>query len=338
MNWTEQLKGDTLSWLLEPDQPGVRYLAMRDLQEKKETDPEFKAARQEAHTTGLIAMVLDKMQPEGYWAKPGPGYTTKYRSTVWALILLAQMGAHASQDDRIRRACTYLIDHGLTPGGQFSINGAPSGTIDCLQGNLCWALLEMGYDDPRVEKAFEWMARTVTGEGMAPKSDKEAERRYYAYQCGPLFACGPNANLSCAWGATKVMLAFGKLGEAQRTPLIRDAIQQGVDFFFKTDPVNADWPTRLGDKPSRNWWKFGFPIFYVTDLLQVAEALISLGYGNDPRLAKTIALIRDKQDERGRWQLEYDYTGKTWIDFGPKKQENKWVTLRAARVLKAVSN
>jgi hypothetical protein len=66
MNWTEQLKGDTLSWLLEPDQPGVRYLAMRDLQEKKETDPEFKAARQEAHTTGLIAMVLDKMQPEGY--------------------------------------------------------------------------------------------------------------------------------------------------------------------------------------------------------------------------------------------------------------------------------
>jgi hypothetical protein len=338
MSWKTQLGGEPLKWLLEPDNPGVRYLTMRDLLDMEENDPEFKAARQNAHTKGPIAEVLDSMHLDGYWVKPGPGYTKKYRSSVWALILLAQMGAQVNQDERISRACSYLLDHALTPEGQFSINGTPSGTIDCLQGNLCWALLELGYEDSRLDKAFEWMARTVTGEGMAPKTDKEAMRRYYAYQCGPLFACGPNGNQSCAWGATKVMLAFGKLEEAQRTPLINDAIQQGIDFFFKTDPVNADWPTRLGDKPSRNWWKFGFPVFYVTDLLQVAEALVGLGYGKDPHLAKTIALIQEKQDEHGRWLLEYDYTGKTWVDFGAKKQENKWVTLRAARVLKAVSN
>ena len=338
MDWKEQLHGDTLSWLLETDNPGVRYLAMRDLLDKEKSDAEFEATRQKAHTKGPIAEVLNQMQPEGFWTKPGPGYTKKYRSTVWALILLAQMGAQANLDERISRACAYLLEHALTKEGQFSINGTPSGTIDCLQGNLCWALLEMGYEDPRLAKAFEWMARTVTGEGMASKNDKEAERRFYAYQCGPLFACGPNGNQSCAWGATKVMLAFGKLAKADRTQLINDAIQQGVDFFFRTDPVHADWPTRLGDKPSRNWWKFGFPVFYVTDLLQVAEALVGLGYGRDPHLAKTIDFIREKQDERGRWQLEYDYSGKTWVDFGAKKQENKWVTLRAARVLKAVSN
>ena len=33
------------------------------------------------------------------------------------------------------------------------------------------------------------------------------------------------------------------------------------------------------------------------------------------------------------WLLEYDYTGKTWVDFGLKKQPNKWVTLRALRLL-----
>ena len=338
MDWKEQLHGDTLSWLLETDNPGVRYLAMRDLLDTEKSDAEFEATRHKAHTKGPIAEVLNQMQPEGFWTKPGPGYTKKYRSTVWALILLAQMGAQANLDERISRACAYLLEHALTKEGQFSINGTPSGTIDCLQGNLCWALLEMGYEDPRLAKAFEWMARTVTGEGMASKNDKEAERRFYAYQCGPLFACGPNGNQSCAWGATKVMLAFGKLAKADRTQLINDAIQQGVDFFFRTDPVHADWPTRLGDKPSRNWWKFGFPVFYVTDLLQVAEALVGLGYGRDPHLAKTIDFIREKQDERGRWQLEYDYSGKTWVDFGAKKQENKWVTLRAARVLKAVSN
>ena len=334
MNWQKQLNGDSVSWLLEPENPGVRYLALRDLLDKPYNDPELVSARKDAHTKGPIAAILDKMQPEGYWAKPGPGYTTKYRSTDWSLIMLAQLGALVNEDERIKLACTYLLNKALAPGGQFSVYGTPSSTIDCLQGNLCWALLEMGYDDPRLELAFEWMARTVTGEGMAPRNDKEAERRYYAYKCGPLFACGPNYAQPCAWGATKVMLAFGKLPEAQRTPLIKNAIQDGVDFFFSIDPVKADWPTRLGDKPSRNWWKFGFPVFYITDLLQVVEALVALGYGTDPHLANAIELIRKKQDEQGKWLLEYDYTGKTWVNFGEKKIPNKWVTLRALRVLK----
>jgi hypothetical protein len=334
MNGKSQYKSDPIDWLLEPENPGVRYLALRDLLDKPRDDNKLIEARAMAHTLGPIAVILDKMQTEGYWAKPGPGYTTKYRSTAWTIIMLAQLGALANEDERISRGCSYLLEHSLTPGGQFTVYGTPSSTIDCLQGNLCWALLELGYDDPRLEMAFDWMARTVTGEGMAPKTDKESERRYYAYKCGPLFACGPNYGQSCAWGAAKVMLAFGKLPDAQRTPLIRDAIQQGVDFFLGSDPVKADWPTRLGDKPSRNWWKFGFPVFYVTDLLQVVEALVTLGYGDDPRLANSLELIRQKQDDQGRWLLEYDYTGKTWVDFGEKKQPNKWVTLRALRVLK----
>lgn len=74
----------------------------------------------------------------------------------------------------------------------------------------------------------------------------------------------------------------------------------------------------------------------MTDLLQNVEALVGLGYGNDPRLARALNIIREKQDSLGRWLMEYDYTGKTWVDFGAKKQPNKWVTLRALRVLKAV--
>jgi hypothetical protein len=75
----------------------------------------------------------------------------------------------------------------------------------------------------------------------------------------------------------------------------------------------------------------------VTDLLQLAEALVSLGYGHDPRLSNAFRIIREKQDNEGRWPLEYDYTGKTWIDFGKKQQPNKWVTLRALRILKALN-
>ncbi len=69
---------------------------------------------------------------------------------------------------------------------------------------------------------------------------------------------------------------------------------------------------------------------------RIVEALVALGYGRDPRLAHALDLIRDKQDAAGRWPLEYDYTGKTWVDFGNKKQPSPWVTLRALRVLNRV--
>lgn len=330
-----QFHDDALSWLLEPDDPGVRYLALRDLLERPADDPELLAARRRAHTAGPIAAVLDAMTPQGYWVEPGPGYNPKYRATVWSVILLAQLGARVEEDERIGRACTYLLDHALAPGGQWTASDAPSGTADCLQGNLCWALLTLGYDDPRLVSAFEWMARTVTGEGVAPSSQRDAAVRYYAGKCGPGFACGANNGLPCAWGAAKVMLAFGQWPAERRTPLIERAIEQGVEFLLGVDPATAAYPSGYADKPSGNWWKFGFPVFYVTDILQIVEALAALGRIHDPRLANALALVRGKQDAQGRWPLEYDYTGKTWIDFGPKKQPNKWVTLRALRALKA---
>jgi hypothetical protein len=291
-------------------------------------------ARQQAHSSGPIPAILEAMEKDGYWVEAGAGYHPKYTGSAWSVILLAQLGASASTDRRIATACNYLLDHALTSSGQFSINGTPSGTIDCLQGNLCAAMLDLGMDDPRLAGAFEWMARTVTGEGIAPLEKKQALTRYYGYKCGPLFACGANNKLSCAWGGTKVMLAFSKLPRAQRTPLVERAIQAGVDFFLSVDPATAGYPAGRGERPSQKWWKFGFPVFYITDLLQVVEALAGLGYAGDPRLVHALDTIHQKQDQAGFWALEYDYAGKTWVDFGARKKPNKWVTLRALQVLR----
>lgn len=333
----DRVSNEVMDWLLEKNNPGVRYLVLRDLLDCPPDDAELTAARVEAYSKGSISTVLVEMQDEGYWVEPGAGYYPKYRGTIWSIILLAQLGASAVQDERIRRACAYVLDHALTGGGQFTVNGAPSGTADCLQGNLCAALLDLGYEDPRLETAMEWMARSVTGEGVAPINDRKAAVRYYAGKCGPTFACGSNNKLPCAWGAVKVMLAFSKWPKQKRTPLISRAIQEGVNFLFSTDPALANYPSGYSNKPSGNWWKFGFPVFYVTDLLQNVEALVALGYGQDERLAKALDMICEKRDAQGRWALEYDYIGKTWLDFGVKKQANKWVTLRALRVLKAAA-
>jgi hypothetical protein len=334
LNWRSHLKGETLPWLLEENQPEVRYLTLRDLLGKSSDDPELRHAKEVCYSNGATAQILQEMNPQGYWVKPGPGYNPKYRGIVWSIIMLAQVGAECGMDGRIQTACNYLVENNLTTIGAFSVNGTPSGTVDCLQGNLCTALVDLGWEDPRLGMAFEWMARTVTGEGIAPKEDKLAERRFYAYKSGPNFSCGPN---HCAWGAAKVMLALAKLPTSKRTPLIERAIQMGVDFLFSVDPATARYPTKPVT-PNRSWWKFGFPVFYVTDILQIVEVLTMLGYGQDPRLNNALKLVLSKQDETGCWPLEYSYQGKTWIDWGETGVANKWVTLRVLRVIKKLGD
>ena len=324
----------TLDWLLESKDPGARYLALKKLTVLPAVDPTYLAACDLAHSDGPIKTVLDAMHPEGYWEKDGSGYLPKYRSAVWSLILLAQLGASVEYDPRIRRACQHYLNRALNENGQFSSSGPPSGTIDCLQGNILSALMDLGYSDPQIDKAYEWMARSVTGEGVGSMKDKNAKLRYYSGKIGPDFECGANNKLGCAWGATKVMLAFSKLNKNDQTPLIKRAIQRGIDFLFSTDPAEGGYPNGWNPKPSGNWWKFGFPVFYVTDILQITEALVGLGYGQDKRLQNAIQLILNKQDSDGKWPLEYGYSGKTWVDFGSKKMPNKWVTILALYVLK----
>lgn len=340
-NWKKVLKADPTDWLLEPDEPGPRYLALRDIVDVDEK--EIQVARRKAHRQGPITRILDKMNPEGYWVNPGPGYRAKYRSTVWSIISLAQLGASVEEDERIATACAYLLDNTLAKGGQFSGSGIPSHTWTCLQGNLLTSLLDMGFKDGRLDVAFEWMARTVTGEDLpreitdegliAAKHDSIPVRELNNIT-GPRFVCRMNKNLSCAWGGTKVMMAFSRLSVERRSGLIERAIKAGVEFFFSVDPSTAGYPCGNGREPDIKWWKFHFPVFYATDILQVAEALTTLGYGADPGLANTLDLIKGKQDESGRWLLEFDYRSRMWLNYGSRGKPNKWVTLRALRVLK----
>ena len=326
-----------LDWLLEPDteNPGPRYFALIDLLDMDPDDPEVIAARQEVMDSGPVPVILQNQFPEGYWVHPGAEYLPKYRGTIWQVVFLAQLGADG-EDPRISAACDYVLDHYPAPYGGFSMSGLNSGLIHCMQGNLCAALIDLGWlEDERFQKALDWLARSITGEGIAPSEDKGAAVRYLrSGNSGFGFLCSANNHLPCAWGAIKATLALSKVPEDVRTPAIISALETGVDFLLSHDPAAADYPMGYNDKPNRSWFKFGYPIGYVTDVLQNLEVLVSLGYAQDARLENAIDLLRSKQDAQGRWKLEYTYNGKTWVDVETKNQPSKWVTLRSLRVLK----
>ena len=49
MSWKNQLRNDSVPWLLEPENPGVHYLALRDLFDLPSDDRTLKSARRLAH-------------------------------------------------------------------------------------------------------------------------------------------------------------------------------------------------------------------------------------------------------------------------------------------------
>ncbi len=341
MNRLDQLNADPLPWLLEHDteNPGVRYFALRDILKKPVDDPEVIQAQQDAMRHGPVPAILAAQSSPGYWCEPGPGYYPKYRSTVWSICFLAQFGADGSHP-QVKAGCEYLLNNGRAGYGGFSLTGKLDGLIHCLQGNLCAALIDLGWmGDNRLDEALEWLARSITGAGIAPAEKRQAPIRYYrSGNSAPGFACSANNHLPCAWGAVKTMLALGKIPADKRSDHIQTAIEVGVEFLLSRNPATADYPMGYAQKPSRSWFQFGYPIGYVTDVLQNLEALTALGHGADQRLLPAVDLLLSKQDSQGRWKLEYTYNGKTWVDVERKKQPSKWVTLRAARVLSHIAN
>lgn len=319
-------RADPLPWLLEPDEanPGVRYFALRDLMDRSTDDADVVAAQAQVMRTGPVPTILDAQYPAGYWVKPGPGYTPKYRATLWSVIFLAQLGADG-RDERIRRAVEHVFAHAQAENGAFSCNGQPAASIHCLWGNMARALMDLGYwGDERLARAVDALARSVTGEG------------YTWYRKGgvqaPGFVCSAHEDLPCGWGAAHVLRALNRVPAADRTPVVDAAIQVGVDFLLRYDIARAAYPCK--GLPSSSWFQFGYPLGDVADALLNLEALIEAGCGGDPRLEEAIAFVVSKQDERGRWRMEYSYEGKMWANIERRGRPSKWVTLRAARMLK----
>lgn len=333
--WDWDQEQPPLAWLLEDSAPAVRHRALFDLAGNAPDHESVREALRQAMASPPIATILDNQDAEGFWAKPGAGYSPKYRGTSWQVIFLAQLGADP-EDPRVQRGCEYVLTHARVQSGAFAASGQvgnrlpPSAAaLHCLNGNLLHALIGFGrLSDPRVEQAIDWLARSVTGE--------QPMRYFRSGVSGPGFACAVNEDLPCAWGAIPAVLALTAIPAAQRTPLVDRAIEQGATFLLSRDPAAADYPMGWGNtRPNASWFKPGFPPTYVADVLRNLEALCAAGFASHPRLLHAFEWLLEQRDADGRWRNRYASNGKTWCDFEKQGEPSKWVTLRACRVLKA---
>ena len=56
--WPALLQADSLPWRLEPDNPSVRYLTLRDVLSRPEDEPELAATREAILSSSQVQAIL----------------------------------------------------------------------------------------------------------------------------------------------------------------------------------------------------------------------------------------------------------------------------------------
>ncbi len=327
--WKSFLKADPTDWLLEDDNPSIKYLTLREILGKAVTAPEVKRARKDIMVSGVVPKILAKQSSAGYWEKEEDFYVrAKYKGTVWQLIILAELLADRD-DPRIKKACEFILtwsqdreSGGFSYRGSQDRGGQHSGVIPCLTGNMTWSLIRLGYlDDPRVRRAIDWIVtyqRFDDGAGRPP-----ARWPYDRFE--PCWG-----RHTCLLGVVKGLKALAEITPRKRDKDINSFIRNAAEFILKHRLYKRSHNLSLAAKPK--WTKLWFPWMWDTDVLEMSLILTGLGY-KDERMRDALDLILSKQNESGRWNLEMTYAGRFQFDLERKGKPSKWVTMNALRVL-----
>jgi hypothetical protein len=329
-DWKSKLKADQTAWLLENDNPSVRYFALVDLLEKSKEDPEVLEAKAEIMQKGVVPKILAKQKEEGYWEEAEKFYTAKYKGTVWQILILAQLGADG-KDSRISRACEFILESSQdreSNGFSISISaktggGRSSGVIPCLTGNLVYSLIRLGYlQDVRVQKSINWIT-------TYQRFDDGINERPKGWPYDRFVMCW--GKHSCHMGVVKTLKALAEIPITQRNKEVKNTIEEGVEYLLKHHIYKKSHDLSKISKPG--WLRLGFPLMYQDDILEILGILTQLGC-HDQRMQEAIDILVSKQDGEGKWKLENTFNGRFQTSIEHKGKKSKWITLNALKVLK----
>jgi hypothetical protein len=306
---------DVLSWLLEPDQPAVRYRTLVDLLDRPEHDEDVVKAYSSITKKGWAFDILRKQRADGHWVANEEGlYHPKYVATNWRAIVLADLGVTAI-NKQMKLACELFFK-------EWYVNGDFPDKELCIVGNLARTLARCGYSrDPRVKLLFNWLVESQKEDG--------------GWHCFE----SDTGTLDCWEGLS----TYAVLPRSQWTKGIKRSAERGAEFYLdrKLFEEGATY------KP---WFRLHYPVHYYYDILVGLNTITALGYGNDKRLKPALDFLLKKRKSDGRWRLEavhpdlgrgagYRMKRKP-IPFALELvgKPSKWITLTALSVIKRIQD
>jgi len=304
------LNDPVVEWLLDSD-PSIRWQVMRDLTDARTAIVATERARVAAEGWG--ALLLDQQRPDGQW---GDGVATPFWwSNLYTLVFLRDLGLDRTSP-RVRSAIDRVRDN-ITWGPGFGDSPFFEGEVEpCINGRV----VALGaYFGERRDRLVDRLLSEQLGDGGW---NCEAERG------------SVRSSFHTTICVLEGLLAFEQAFGA--TPSVTDARKHAQEYLLdrrllrrlSTGEVIKD---RKTDQP---WTQFAFPPLWHYDVLRALDYLRAARVPPDARVEEAVAIVRERRQDDGRWLLDMRHENTVHEELaGPVGAPNRWITLRALRVL-----
>jgi hypothetical protein len=310
-------------WLLDPQgsDPSLRWQVQRDLLDAPPSVWEEERAK--VGTEGWGARLLDLADDDGRWAG-GAHFPADY---VWG-------GDEPGQPwTATTHSLSQLREFGLDPASDRAQR-----MVELIGANARWEHDGQPYWEGEVEPCINGMTvanAAYFGVDVAPIVDRLVDDR--------LDDGGWNCEMET--GSTRssfdsTINVLEGLLEHERatggTSASREARRSGEEYLLRRSLFRR---LSTGEPADERYLTFIHPSRWRHDVLRGldyfrASSLLT-GAAPDPRLGEAIEHVRSRRSTDGTWPLDVNLPGRRWFDLDAGEGEpSRWVTLRAARVLR----
>lgn len=312
---------DVTTWLLEGD-PAIRWQVLEGLTDAPAA--EVAAERARVETEGWGARLLAERDADGQWA--GGACFPAYVAESWRAGIQPDF-SHGQPWTSTLSVLMELRDLGLDPA-----SAAARETIPLVAANCRWEHDGQAFFDGEVEPCINGRALTAGAYFGADVEtllvgllrDQQGDGGWNCEAERGSTVSSFDSTLCVVEG----LLAYEQAGGA--TP-VTQARRRGEDYLLER---RLSRRKSTGETVKPRYLEFSWPPRWQYDVLRALDHFRMAGGPPDPRLAESVALVRDKRQPDGTWLLEHTHGGETWFAYERDGEPSRWNTLRALRVLR----
>jgi hypothetical protein len=294
-----------IDWLLDAD-PSIRWQVMRDL---TDTLPQIVAAeRSRVASEGWGRRLLDQQRPDGQW---GDGTATPFWwSNMYTLLFLRDLGIDPTSArgrtaiDLVRSNVTWGPWHGDSPFFEGEVE-------PCINGRV--VALGAYFGEPSDRLVDRLLSEQLADGGWNCEAERGSGRSSF------------HTTICVLEGLLAFEKAFGA------TSPVTDARRRAQEYLLDRRLLRR---LSTGDIIESTWTQFAFPTLWYYDVLRALDYLRAARVQPDARVEEAVATVLERRQSDGRWLLDVRHRDTLQEELaGPVGAPNRWITLRALRVL-----